>query len=53
MDHERETLTWETFGDAAQELARAIADDGFRPDVILAIAAADSSSPARSATPCR
>ena|ERR1700722_13066068 len=38
MDHERETLTWETFGDAAQELARAIAGDGFRPDVILAIA---------------
>jgi hypoxanthine phosphoribosyltransferase len=38
MDLERETLTWETFGDAAQDLARVIADDGFRPDLILAIA---------------
>jgi hypoxanthine phosphoribosyltransferase len=38
MDHARETLTWETFGDAAQDLARVIADDGFRPDLILAIA---------------
>jgi hypothetical protein len=38
MDLERETLTWESFGDAAQDLARVIAGDGFRPDVILAIA---------------
>ena len=38
MDHERETLTWAAFGEAAQVLARAIADDGFRPDIILAIA---------------
>ncbi len=38
MDDERETLTWEAFGDAAQRLARVIADDGFRPDLILAIA---------------
>ena len=38
MDHARETLTWETFGDAAQGLARVIAGDGFRPDLILAIA---------------
>jgi len=38
MEDERETLTWETFGDASQELARVIADDGFRPDLILAIA---------------
>ena len=38
MELERETLTWETFGDAAQDLARVIADDGFRPDLILAIA---------------
>jgi hypothetical protein len=35
---ERETLTWQAFGDASREMARAIADDGFRPDVILAIA---------------
>ena len=38
MGDERETLTWETFGDASQELAREIAGDGFRPDLILAIA---------------
>jgi hypothetical protein len=38
MDLERETLTWETFGDAALDLARVIAADGFRPDLILAIA---------------
>lgn len=38
MDPARETLTWEAFGDAAQELARLIAGDGFRPDLILAIA---------------
>ena len=38
MDDSRETLTWETFGDAARELAQAIAGDGFRPDLILAIA---------------
>jgi uncharacterized protein len=38
MDHARETLTWETFGGAAQQLAHVIADDGFRPDLILAIA---------------
>jgi uncharacterized protein len=38
MDHARETLTWETFGGAAQELAEVIAGDGYRPDLILAIA---------------
>ncbi|HEY6493038.1 MAG TPA: phosphoribosyltransferase [Trebonia sp.] len=38
MDDERETLTWDTFGDASRALARAIAADGFRPDLILAIA---------------
>jgi uncharacterized protein len=38
MDQSRETLTWEAFGYAARDLARAIAEDGFRPDIILAIA---------------
>ncbi|MDX6342612.1 MAG: uncharacterized protein QOH87_2750 [Trebonia sp.] len=38
MEHERETLTWALFGDASQDLARVIAADGFRPDLILAIA---------------
>jgi len=34
----RENLTWSLFGVASRELATAIADDGFRPDLILAIA---------------
>ncbi|HVT68277.1 MAG TPA: phosphoribosyltransferase [Trebonia sp.] len=38
MDRPRENLTWEKFGDAARALAREIAADGFRPDLILAIA---------------
>jgi hypoxanthine phosphoribosyltransferase len=35
---ERETLTWELFGTAGRELAQMIADDGYRPDIILSIA---------------
>jgi hypoxanthine phosphoribosyltransferase len=35
---EREILTWETFGIATRELATEIANDGFRPDIVLAIA---------------
>jgi hypoxanthine phosphoribosyltransferase len=38
MDDERETLGWLDFGAASRDLARAIAADGFRPDLILAIA---------------
>ena len=38
MTVEREHLSWQAFGDASRQMARAIADDGFRPDVILAIA---------------
>jgi hypoxanthine phosphoribosyltransferase len=38
MKHERETLTWAAFGAASRGLAQAIADDGFRPDLILCIA---------------
>lgn len=34
----REILDWSTFGRASRELARAIADDGFRPDLVLSIA---------------
>jgi uncharacterized protein len=37
-DGEREVLTYELFGTAARELAQRIADDGFRPDAIVAIA---------------
>jgi hypoxanthine phosphoribosyltransferase len=35
---EREVLTWEGYGKAARELAQMVADSGFRPDLILAIA---------------
>ncbi|GMR02660.1 MAG: phosphoribosyltransferase [Acidimicrobiia bacterium] len=35
---EREVLTWTEYGVGVRELARLIADDGFRPDVILGIA---------------
>jgi hypoxanthine phosphoribosyltransferase len=35
---DREILTWERFGAASADLARRVADDGFRPDAILAIA---------------
>jgi uncharacterized protein len=35
---ERETLTWEAFGEGGRELARLVAADGYRPDIILAIA---------------
>ena len=35
---DREVLTWQEFGDASRELARTIVDDGFEPDVVVAIA---------------
>lgn len=35
---EREVLDWETYGRAARALARQVADDGFEPDIVLAIA---------------
>jgi hypoxanthine phosphoribosyltransferase len=38
MDDERENLTWQAFGQASRELAQAIADDNFEPDLILSIA---------------
>ncbi len=34
----RENLSWELFGTASRELAIAIAEDGFQPDLILSIA---------------
>lgn len=37
-DQARETLDWETYGRAARDLAVTIAESGFRPDIILAIA---------------
>lgn len=38
MTAERETLTWDGFGEACRELARRIVADGFAPDVVVAIA---------------
>jgi len=35
---EREILTWPLFGEATRSLAQAIADDGFEPDMVLAVA---------------
>lgn len=35
---EKEILTWDMFGRAAQSLAHAIYDDGFMPDIILSVA---------------
>ncbi|GAA2371848.1 phosphoribosyltransferase [Dactylosporangium salmoneum] len=38
MEQQREILDWQAFGTAARELAQAIADDGFRPDLVLSVA---------------
>ena len=38
MSAERETLNWDRYGVAVRELAGQIAEDGYRPDTILAIA---------------
>jgi len=38
MSDEREVLTWELFGTGARELAVQVADSGYRPDLIFAIA---------------
>lgn len=38
MTPEREVLTWEMYGHSMQELAQQVADSGFVPDVVLAIA---------------
>jgi hypoxanthine phosphoribosyltransferase len=37
-DAAREVLSWELFGTAARELAQAVVDDGFVPDVVIAVA---------------
>ena len=38
MTSDREELPWALFGSAAGELAAGVADDGFEPDLILAVA---------------
>jgi uncharacterized protein len=37
-DEEREVMDWSIYGRAARELAQIVADDGYEPDIILAIA---------------
>ncbi|GAB2643739.1 phosphoribosyltransferase [Gordonia jinhuaensis] len=37
-DTDREILTWELNGTACRELSQMVADDGFKPDIILGIA---------------
>jgi hypoxanthine phosphoribosyltransferase len=37
-DDPREILTWPRFGDATRQLAQTIADSGFQPDLVLAVA---------------
>ena len=38
MTSSREELSWSLFGEAARELAQQVADSGFTPDLVLAIA---------------
>ncbi|MEV0846305.1 phosphoribosyltransferase [Streptomyces sp. NPDC049954] len=38
MSAQREELSYEHFGVAVRELAQAVADDGFEPDIVLSIA---------------
>ena len=38
MSDVRELMTWDDLGAGARELAQAVADDGWRPDIILGIA---------------
>ena len=35
---EREVMTWDELGSASRELAQRVHDDGYRPDMVLAIA---------------
>src|SRR2546421_5142067 len=35
---DRELMSWDDLGSGARELAQAVADDGWRPDIILGIA---------------
>jgi hypoxanthine phosphoribosyltransferase len=35
---DREVLTWPLFGEASRALAQMVADDGYRPDIVLAVA---------------
>lgn len=49
MSQQREILTWEGFGVASHDLALRIAESGYEPDMILAIARVVYSLPELSA----
>ena len=38
LPDQREVLDWELFGTAARELAQTVVDDGFVPDIVIAVA---------------
>ena len=38
VEHEREILTWATFGEATRSLATDVAASGWEPDLVLAVA---------------
>lgn len=38
LPEDREILTWDTFGEAARDLAREVVASGFEPDVVIAVA---------------
>ena len=55
---EREIMTWDIFGVASRELATSVAESGYEPDIILAIARGGLRRTAASVTgfhraPCR
>lgn len=37
-DEGKEILTWDRFGEACRDLAQQVADDGFRPEIVIAVA---------------
>ena len=38
MSDDREIMSWDDLGTGARDLAQAVADDGYQPDMILGIA---------------
>ena len=50
---EREIMSWEDFGVASRDVAQMVADDGYEPDMVLAIARGGLLIGGASATRCR
>jgi len=38
MSDEREIMSWDVFGQSARDVAQMVTDDGYEPDMVLAIA---------------